>query len=402
MTQKGKIFTLDFVLMFIGNFVLVSVYFLLMVTMALYAITQFCVDSATGGLTASVFLVGGVIGRIVCGRYVHYLGLRTLTIISLAIQVIACICYFFNGLGIVFLICLRFVHGLSFGIANTTIPAMAVEQLPKYRIGEGTGYFMLSNSLGVGIGPLMSILVVMGIDYQILFIICTILSIVILGAILLSRYGRTFVRGPKPGRFTLASVIDTSTVQISVFMFFVAFAYSSMNAFVNVYAQEQGWGMYAPFIFLVYSIALLISRPITGKLMDRYGENIVLYPSIICMGICVIIAACAVNPFMLLSCGIFMALGFGTCMSVGQAVVTKRTRQKGMTLAISTFFLLLDTGCGIGPVFLGLIANVAGLRIMYWFCALISLCGLAYYHVVHGRGVKRARRDNTPHKQAEG
>ena len=87
---------------------------------------------------------------------------------------------------------------------------------------------------------------------------------------------------------------------------------------------------------------------------------------------------------MLLLCGVFMATGFGTCMSTGQAAALKQT--KGSTaLAVSTFFLLCDSGCGLGPFFLGFIVTAAGYRVMFWQCALVALLALVYYHFAHGR-----------------
>ncbi len=383
--ESERILTGNFALMFMGNLIVVSIYYLLMTTMALYAITKHGTDGATGGLVASMFLAGSIVGRIISGRYAAWIGSRKLTLVALLMQIVSCGLYFADSLGIIFLILVRFVHGFSFGIANTTIPAMAIDDLPRDKIGEGTGYFMLSSSLGLGIGPLMSILLVMGINYRVLFAICTILAVVSIAAILMSSSGKDFVEQERPQRFAIGSVIDRSTVKLSIFMFFVAVAYSSLNSFATVFAAEQGWDAIGPFIFLTYSIVLIITRPITGRLLDRYGENSVLYPSIFCMACGVLMAACAVNQWMLLSCGAFMALGFGTCMSCGQAVATKMTDQPTSALAISTFFLLNDSGCGLGPVILGIVVNAGGYRTMYWVCVLIALAGLIYYFFAHGR-----------------
>lgn len=87
-------------------------------------------------------------------------------------------------------------------------------------------------------------------------------------------------------------------------MFFIAFAYSSINAFVESYATELGMGAFAPFVFLVYAVVLLLIRPVTGKLMDRYGEDVILYPSIISMGLGLVLVACARSPLALLACAL--------------------------------------------------------------------------------------------------
>ena len=395
-----RILTFNFMMLFIGNFIIVSVYFLLMTTMAYYAVNAYGVDSAIAGLTASIFLVGGVIGRVVCGRFARRFGPKRLGVFAMVLQLAMIALYLVSGLPIEVLIVVRFVHGLSFGISNTVLPALAVDGLPPARLGEGTGYYMLSNSLGVGVGPLMSVLVVMGFDYRLLFGICLGLSVVALVTTLLAKDpSRTQESKAKkttasdapasapaaPRERGLASVFDMSTFKFSVFMFLVAFSYSSLNAFINSYAIDLGLGMFAPFVFLVYSITLVISRPITGRLQDRYGENSVLYPSIASMAVGLVLAAFASNPVMLLACGVFMATGFGTCMSVGQAAAIKLSTCRDASRTISTFFLLCDGGCGIGPFMLGFIVSGAGYPAMYLICAAIAVCAVVYYHFVHGR-----------------
>lgn len=393
---EPRLFTRDFCLLFAANLIITSIYFLLITTMAYYAVQAFGVGDATAGLTASIFLVGGVTGRIVSARFSARFGNKRMAIASLVLQLIMCLLYFANGLGIGFLIAVRLVHGFTFGISNTLVPAMAVETFPPDRIGEGTGYFMLSNSLGVGVGPLMSVLVAVGLDYTILFVISSVLAVVCLACTLLVKIPNAPAAReaqpegtPAKQRWSIRSLIDTSTVKLSVFMFLVAFSYSSLNSFLNSYANELDMAMFGPFVFLVYSVALLITRPITGKLMDRFGENAVLYPSIFSMAVGLALAACVQNPVMLLLCGVFMATGFGTCMSTGQAAAIKQTKNS-TALAISTFFLLCDGGCGLGPLLLGFIVTAGGYRVMFWQCAIVALIALVYYHFAHGRTHKRA------------
>lgn len=393
-----RIFTRDFVLLFLSNLILTSVYFLLMTTMALYAANTYAADGALAGLAASIFMVGGVAGRIVSGRYGQYVGLKRIGVAALALQLVACMLYLVDtrlDAGIAVLLVIRVLHGLGFGVGNTVVPALAVERIPKERLGEGTGYFMLSQSLGCGLGPLLAILVAAGLDYSVLFVVCTALAVVALVVTVLVRTSADEARAgetravSKPGAFTWGSVIDLSTVKISVFMFIVAFGYSSLNSYVNSYATELGMAVYAPFVFLMYAVVLIVTRPTTGRWMDDRGENFVLYPSMLSMALGLVLAANVAHPAMLVACGVFMATGFGTCMSVGQATATKLTRDGNTALAISTFFLLCDGGCALGPIFLGFVAGAAGYRVMYWVAAGIALLAVVYYFFAHGRSAAR-------------
>lgn len=286
-TRPTSILTARFTLLFASNLIVVSAYFLLMTMMAYYAVSAFGVDSAIAGLAASIFLLGGVVGRIASGRFGFQVGLKRIAFMAMAVQLAMCVLYYCDFFGITFLLVIRLVHGISFGILNTVLPAMAMDALPPDRMGEGTGYYMLSNSLGAGLGPLMSALIAIGIDYAVLFSCCSALSIAAAAMVIPVRPHTEPVSTPdvsienaeprKPGS-ALERTLDMSAFKFCVFMFLVAFSYSSVTAFVNSYAIEQGMGVFAPFVFLVYSVVLVIIRPITGKLMDRRGENVILYP----------------------------------------------------------------------------------------------------------------------------
>ncbi|WP_172136033.1 MFS transporter [Adlercreutzia sp. ZJ473] len=381
--KSSSIFTSGFVRLFACNLSLVVIYFLLMTTMALHAATLYGVDPALAGLTASVFLVGGIAGRVVCVRLECRFSLRQIGLAFLALQTVAVALYFMEFVGISFLLAVRLLHGVAFGVANTVVPALAIDGLPAGRLGEGTGYFMLSNTLGIGIGPLMSVLIVVGIDYSVLFSICLVLSA--LSLVLLRTYREPAAakgRSIASIRARKAPIVDSSTVKFSFFMFLIAFAYSSINAFVESYADELGLGLFAPFVFLVYAAVLLLIRPVTGKLMDRYGEDVILYPSIASMGAGLILVAFARDPLSLLACGVFMATGFGTCMSVGQAAAVKISTSSSTSLTVSTFFILCDAGCGLGPFVLGFLVLGCGYEAMYVACALIAFATTIYYRLI--------------------
>lgn len=388
MTQH-KIFTRDFWLLFVANFVVVAVYFLLMTTMAAFVLGAYeGVSSSEAGLAASIFLVGSVFGRVLCGRYSEMLGLHMETMIVLVVQLVCCILYMVCDFSLAFLMVVRLVHGISFGVANTSLPAIIAKGLPAEHLGEGTGYFMLSNSLALGIGPMIGMFIANGINYHVVFVTCAVASAVAIVCARLVNVPNDTGTMVRPGRFEVSSFLDKRAAVFSVFMFLVACGYSSINTYLNSCAIERGLELFAPFTFLAYSVVLLITRPITGKLMDKRGENLILYVSIVSNAIASVACAVAFNGPVMISIGFFMALGFGTCMSIGQAVCVKIVGQAKSAVGISTFFLLCDLGCGVAPMFWGMLLGATDYTVMYLACALCSVAALIYYAAVHGRKAK--------------
>ena len=375
----------NFILLFVANLLVTSVYFLLMTTMARFATVTFGCSGSMAGLTASIFLIGGLLGRVVSGRFANRVGYRRLTVASAAVMLAACALYPVSRVSIVFLLAIRLVHGLSFGTVGTVMPAMAVQRFPKERMGEGTGIFMLSTSVGTGVGPLVGLLVAAGFDYDVMFLAVGIMAVVVVlcaALITTGRFDPELAAADRAMAFTWESFIDPGTLRFAVFMFLVAFSYASINSFLNSYAVELGLDFFAPLTFLVYAVGNVLFRPICGRIMDKHGENVVLYPSIASMAGGLVLCAFMPGPAGMLLLGVLMATGFGTCMSTGQAVATKRVGPSKTALAIGTFFVMCDGGCGLGPVFLGALIEPFGFRGMYLAAAGVCLLGLLYYHLV--------------------
>ena len=388
--------SVNFVLLFAAHFLVVGVYFLFMTTMARHAMEVFSCPDSTAGLVASIFLVGGALARIASGRYADAIGLKRCSMVALALMLASCASYFVGDTSLPIMLVIRFLHGVSFGIANTTMPALAAEIIPLEVMGEGTGWFMLSNSLGTGIGPLFGILVSGNFDYDTLYVVCTALSAVAIAVTIPFSAGKPPSEGSRAAlarvpKFKLSTVFDPATRRFSFYMFLVAFSYSSVNSFVDAYSTGLGLEGWAAGVFLVYSAMLVFLRPPIGRLQDRRGENAVLYPSIVSAALCTLVcAACSLapSPVLLLCTGVFAAAGFGTCMSAGLAVVGRLSGGTKAAPGIATFYLLCDFGCGIGPFLLGFIVGSLGYPAMYVICSGIALVGLAYYRFAYGKNVQ--------------
>ncbi len=53
---------------------------------------------------------------------------------------------------------------------------------------------------------------------------------------------------------------------------FVVLGYAAINSFLLVYAEEKNTLLVAHYFFTVYAVTLLLSRPLVGRLTDKYGS----------------------------------------------------------------------------------------------------------------------------------
>lgn len=392
--NNQRIFSKDFFLLFVTNFISCSIYFLLITMSAGYAIAMFSCSEALAGWAASIFMLGATGGRLISGHVSTHLSRKT-AIICVLVMLGACVAYSFTSVSYLLLLLVRTVHGIAYGIAQTLLQILATRSMPPHRLGEGMGYYTLSITLATALGPMMGLLVVNGFDYNLLFMGCTIAAVIGLATLLFvtkdAQPEASIQTAPvdEPSsqkRFSIFILIDKGTWKFSVFMLVFGASYGPFNAFIAPYAADLDMAVYAPFVFLVYAFVLLFSRPLAGMLQDRKGDAFVLAPSMAFMAIGMVICAMANNPIMLLSVGIFMALGFGTGFSCAQAAITRMTLNTGTTsMAVSTLFLFVDFGNAIGPILVGAIAAATDYRIMWLACAALAAISLVYFLYVKSR-----------------
>src|SRR5699024_4585115 len=93
------------------------------------------------------------------------------------------------------------------------------------------------------------------------------------------------VKSTGDGKFNLMDFFEKRAIPISIVMFVMAFAYSGILSYVTAYAESISLIQAGSLYFTVYGITVLLSRPITGPLLNRKGDNDVMYSETIMFAI---------------------------------------------------------------------------------------------------------------------
>jgi len=370
--------------------------YLLLVTMASYAIDTYGASTGLAGLVASIFIIGVLFGRLYAGRQIGNSGAKKMLIIGISIFIILSFFYYLN-LNIYFLIAVRFIQGIGVGFATTATGTIIAQVIPPSRNGEGIGYFSMSNVLATAIGPLIGVSLINVFDYASIFIFSTsvsIVSLLLVHTIKVPKIPSNHATANKAGMFKISDFFEKNAIPISVTVLVAALAYSGILSFITTYANEIKLPEAGGYYFLVYAIIVLLSRPITGKLMDLKGANSVAYPALVLFAIGMVIISQAVSGFVLLLGAVFVGLGYGNFQSCTQAIAIKVTPLHRMGLANSTYFIFLDLALGLGPLVLGLLIPYIGFRSMYLLLSIIVILSLFVYFVLHGKKDKKLLQQN--------
>lgn len=385
------LWTRNFILVSLINFQLVLTFYLLVVVIVGYAIAEMHASTAQAGLISGLFIVGTLIGRLLVGKFLAHFGRRTTMFVGLIGFFLFSLLYFIQ-LNVSGLLIVRFMHGFMMGIAATVFGTIIAQILPVSRRGEGIGYFSMSSTLGTAIGPFLAIWMMLHTGYTLIFIVS---STVAFSCLFVS----IFIRVPNISQASqsldtqvtttkasfISQYIEKNAIPISLIMLFASIFYSGVLSFINFYAKEIDLVQAASFFFLMYAVAILISRPITGPLMDRKGENIIMYPAFIVMAIAFYLLSIVDTPTILLICAGLLGLGYGNIQSICQTIAVKSTSLERMGFATSTYFIFLDAGLGFGPYFLGMTLDFISYQQLYLYSAIGSLACIGLYYVLHGR-----------------
>lgn len=391
MQNKAALWTRNFILVSAINFQLVLTFYLLVVVIVGYAVAELGATTAQAGLISGLFIVGTLVGRLLVGKFLERFGRKTTLIVGLTGFLLFSGLYFIP-FGVGMLLFVRFMHGFMMGMASTVLGTIIAQILPASRRGEGIGYYSMSSTLGTAIGPFLAIWMMLNVGYQSIFVVSTVIAVCCLVVAWLiqvpdlpkiNKAIETVVAMKKPNWFS--QFVEPNAVPISLIMLFASICYSGVLSFINFYAKEINLVETASFFFLMYAIAILISRPFTGPLMDRKGENIIIYPAFIIMGIALVLLSITHSSWMLLLCAGLLGLGYGNIQSVCQTIAVKSAPLERMGFATSTFFIFLDAGLGFGPYFIGMLLDYIGYEQLYLYSAFAAFSCILAYYLLHGR-----------------
>lgn len=384
--KDERIFTRDFTLDMMISLCCSLNYFTLLINITGFAAFRFGSDTAIGGTAAGIYVIGGLLSRIVAGKYIEMVGRKKMLLIGLSFALVMSTTYFFVS-SIAMLMAIRFLHGMSYGISSTCTSDIVAKLLPQSRRGEGLGYFFLSITIACAIGPLLGMTLGSSQNYDAVFLVGLVMySLALVMALILRVPEETLteeqIREAKS--FTLNSMFQRSALPLALTVMVFYFSYSGVLAFIASYSEEIGLVETATFFYLSVAAGTLLSRIYAGRIYDEKGPNKVIIPAYVGFIIGMTIFATTSDSLLFLFSGFIIGIGVSIVFSICQSIVVSRTPPRRYGVTTSTFSALNDLGTGLGPSILGILIAAVGFRDMYLVCAFIAFASFLMYWGIHG------------------
>ena len=383
--MEEKLFNKGFITITIINFIVYLVYYLMMVIIAVMAHNELHASFGQAGLGSGIYIIGTLLARLIVGKELELIGRKRIVRWGVIFYLITTIAYL-TVPTIVTLDIVRLLNGFAYGMTSTALNAIVTEFIPDRRKGEGINYYGLSTSLAAAIGPFVGLLLFHATGFRFIVMMSIVLiaiSVVALFAIKINNVQLTDEHKKELKSWQLSSFIEYKVLLIAVIGFLMGLSYSSVLSFLASYAEALNLVAVSSFFFVVYAGIVTLTRPMSGRIFDRFGENFVMYPSYAFLTIGLIILGMTNSAWMLLLSGAFIGLGYGTFMSNGQAVTLKLVTSHRIGIALSTYFIGLDLGLGVGPYVFGVLHAQLPFRDLYFIAAVIPVISAILYLIFY-------------------
>lgn len=393
MSQSKSIWTKNFVLILLSNLLVFVSHYFLVSSLPLYVTEGLKGNEKLAGYVIGIYCLTSVITRPLSGYMLDNIG-RKKIVLSALLMYILCLKYYAFTASIFVLLVLRGIQGLFWGFTSTGLGTIAADLIPSGKRGEGMGYYGLSSTIAMAIGPSLALIIIKESNFSSLINTGVVFGVLALLSVMLINYdGNKKISGDKKTKIGVDDFFEKEVMWLSGIMFFISTTFGAIIAFIIIYGNQIGISSPEKF-FLIYSMVLLFTRPFAGKAFDKNGPLKIMGVGFIC-GILGFILLFLSNGELLFDlAAVFIGLMHGICAPSIIAMAINRVDDSKRGKANGTILSAQDLGMAFGPIALGTLSNVIGISFMYLVCGFIMIVPIVIFYSKESIAYKKSVIDN--------
>lgn len=373
--KKPILWTSNFIFACIANFLMGFSFYLLMPTLPFYLLGQFHINQSMVGIVVSCYVIAALLIRPFSGFLVDSFPRKLVYIISFVLFVAFNFGYLIAG-SVLFMILLRFMHGLTWGVITTSGNTLAIDLMPAEKRGSGIGFYGMSLNLSMAVGPVAGIFLYQHYNFISLFYTAIVSGILgMLFAILIKApHKKKIAHAP----LSLDRFILLKAIPVGINLLMITMSYGMILSFAAMYGKEMHAGNPGMFYTLL-AIGLAGSRVISGKLIDKGEINSISLIGITTLAISFIAFSIFKIWWVYYLVALLIGFGYGICFPAFQTIFVDMATHKQRGTANSTFYTAFDLGVGLGMLIAGQISAVADLSAAFGFSAVACTLSVLFY-----------------------
>ena len=387
--ETEKVWNRSFICVFLTSMFLNSAFWTIVPMVSSYCL-ELGSDLKTASAVASLMSMAAMFLRPVAGMISDQVNRKRLILLTIVSNVALAVLHIFAR-DVRVLAVVRILQGVAFSFASVAIMAFGTVFIPESRLGEGMGWLSLAHVISQSLGPGIGVYLIGHFGYTACFIGSAVISLLALASLLAVRYEE----GKREFTFRKLSLNDIILVPVLPYAAILAFfsACSGLdNTFIALIGRERSIAGFSLF-FTAYSVAMFLTRPVFGKLLDRKGLDLVIYPSLLAMAASGFLTGAAVSTAMLILSACFKAVGMSAGSQGIQATCVKIMGKERAGVVSSTCFIGQDIGNVLGPILGSMAVEKYGYKTMYrGYGVLTVVAGSLIYILI--RMAERRKQEN--------
>jgi len=381
--NKETIWSRGFILSCIACFFLFANFYMLLSAMPMAIQLNMNGTLKDMSLVVSIYIFGIVLLRPFSGLIADKIGKKRVSTLSLLLFLICTIGYL--GLNTILpLLIVRFIHGVVHSSSTTAHAALAIEMLPSSKKGQGVGYYSLSMSLSMVLGPALGIFLLNNFGYNTLIIVAGVFSLISwLATVFTKEAHANIISDEKELEFS--DFIEPRAIPVCLAALTFSFGYSSLISFMATFTKSINAPEAAMYFFIAFAISIMATRPTVGKLLDEKGPSFLLFPTIILFALGVFTLSFSSSVWFVVIIGFIMGFAYGAIFPSLQTITIKLSSPNKTGVATATFFLFWDIGFGLGSFILAIVASALGYAGMFQVVSGVAILSLILFYFLYHR-----------------
>lgn len=376
MSQASRsIFRGNFLMVFFASLLMFTAFYLLLPTLPVFLTRELKITEGQTGIILSVYTLAALIIRPFTGYMIDRHGRKFFYIPAILLFAAIFVVYPLAGV-FIWMLAVRFIHGLVWGVATTTGSTLIVDIIPAQRRGEGIGLYGLAMTIPMAVGPFIGLELTRNNSYTPMFMVAGALAFIGFLFTLPIKYPALPPLLSKS--ISWRNLFESSSLPVTFNLLLINISYGGLVSFISLYAIKTGLGLTGVF-FIVFASGITLARIYMGKIFDRHGPAVLSVVGILLLTAGYFLLGIAINKVAFMIAGFSLGLGSGIVFPTFQAMVNNLVIPQRRGAANSTLFSGLDLGIGLGMLITGLLAHSLGLPKTYLMFSGLNIAALIYF-----------------------
>ena len=347
----AKIYTLNFWLLCASSFLFFSSFSMILPELPDYLASLKGQEYLV--LIVSLFTLSAAISRPFSGKLTDRWGRIPVMVVGATISGLAALIYPLTTTVFGFLL-IRLLHGFSAGFKPTGTSAYVADIIPVHRRGEALGMLSMFGTIGMASAPILGSWIFLNYDINTLFYCSSLFSI---GSVAILFGMKETLITKEPFKLSLLKIkredlYESSVLPPSVIMILTTFSFGTIITLSPNFSGFLGIENRGLF-FSFFTGSSLLVRIIGGKLSDKYGRIAVLRFSTFWLLISMIVIGFSNNTTTYFVGAFMFGIGYGLNSPTLFAWAIYLSPVKNIGRGISTLFIFLEVGIGLGALITG-------------------------------------------------